>query len=77
MKTTAYFCVLLIAACATSEQKAQWEAEAAIERQAPYCETLGYARGTDQWRSCIGSREQAREASNRMCTLVYGNLICQ
>lgn len=72
-----YLIVLLLAGCASAEQKSQWEAEAAIGRQAPYCETLGYSRGSDQWRNCIAQREQARDASNRMCTWVYGNLICQ
>lgn len=68
---------LLLAGCATAAERAQWQAEAAIDRQAPYCERLGYARNTDPWRRCIAEREQARDASNRMCTWVYGNFICQ
>lgn len=65
------FLALLLAACATPQQKA----EQAIARQAQYCERLGYQARTDGWRRCIEEREKARNASV-ICTQVYGSTIC-
>jgi hypothetical protein len=50
---------IVLTGCAlTPEQRAA----RAIERYAPYCEKLGYERGTDRWRDCIASEESARRA---------------
>ena len=48
----------LLAACATPQERAQ----KVIDQHGPYCEALGFARGSDAWRSCLQS-EQARKES--------------
>lgn len=68
--------VLGLSGCATAEQRGQWEAEAAISRQAPFCERLGYRSGSYAWARCIQDRENVRDSQNRICTMVYGSLIC-
>lgn len=41
--------ILALAACATSEQRA----ERAIARHGPFCERLGHTPDTQTWRDCI------------------------
>jgi hypothetical protein len=48
----------MLIACASPES----QAERAIARFGPYCEKLGYTKGTDPWRDCI-MKEQARITS--------------
>lgn len=45
----------LLAACATPQERAA----RAIERHGPYCEGLGYSRGTESFINCV-RQEQAR-----------------
>jgi len=45
----------LLVACATPQDRAA----RSIERHGPYCEGLGFAKGTDAWRNCI-LKEEAR-----------------
>lgn len=70
------FVLLLVGGCASREELARDRAQRAIARQAPFCEALGYQRGSDGWRQCIFSREQQREAQDRICTVVYGSVVC-
>lgn len=71
-----YLFVLMLAGCASDQEVAKVRAQEAIARQGPYCETLGYQRGSEGWRQCITAREQQRDAQNRTCTVVYGSLVC-
>lgn len=41
--------ILVLTACATPQERAQ----KVVERYGPYCEGLGYTKGTDPWRQCI------------------------
>ena len=50
---------LVLAGCATPQERA----ERAIARHSPYCEKLGFEKGTDGWRNCIMSEEQARNSA--------------
>lgn len=72
MKNGMLVVMLVLAACATPQDKAA----AVIARHAPYCEGLGFTRNTDAWRQCIIDRERAREADARMCYTLYGALVC-
>jgi len=56
MKLLALAGVLVLAGCASQEQRA----EILISTFGPFCEKLGYERNTDAWRGCIAS-----EGSNR------------
>lgn len=51
--------LLLLAGC-YSPQK---HAEGLIRIHGPYCEAMGYKRGTDPWRQCIQQREDADNAA--------------
>ena len=73
-----YLFVLLLAGCVSQEELSRQRAHQMIARHAPFCETLGYARGSDHWRQCIFYQEQQRQATQpRICTQVYGSVICQ
>jgi hypothetical protein len=55
---TAHFAlaVLLLAGCSTPEQRAlarQAEMDQMMVEFGPACTRLGYAAGSDQWRSCV------------------------
>jgi hypothetical protein len=50
-----FLLVALLAACATPQERAA----RAIERHGPYCEGLGYSRGTESFINCV-RQEQAR-----------------
>lgn len=50
-----FILVALLAACATPQERAA----RAIERHGPYCEGLGYSRGTESFINCV-RQEQAR-----------------
>lgn len=52
---SAFLLVALLAACATPQERAA----RAIERHGPYCEGLGYSRGTESFINCV-RQEQAR-----------------
>lgn len=64
-----YLILLLLAACATPEERA----DRAIARHGPYCERLGYERGTKDWRDCIASRDVRR---GMVCNQVGNTTIC-
>ena len=51
------FLVLVLAGCATPEERAQQ----VIAAYGPYCERLGYTPNTDTWRQCIQT-EDMRDA---------------
>lgn len=57
MRTTmALTLALLLGGCATPAERAaqqQREVDEMIVVYGPACERLGYANGSDQWRSCI------------------------
>ncbi len=50
-----FLLVALLAACASPQERAA----RAIERHGPYCEGLGYSRGTESFINCV-RQEQAR-----------------
>lgn len=48
--------VALLAACSTAQERADYKADPANAMARTYgagCEKLGYAKGSEQWRSCI------------------------
>ena len=57
MRTLLYLATaLLLTGCATPAERAaqiQREVDEMIVVYGPGCERLGYANGTDEWRSCI------------------------
>lgn len=55
--------LLLLAGCISPPS-----AEQVIARYSPFCEKLGYAPDTDQWRSCI----QSEVAQRRTAAAMYG-----
>ena len=65
MRTLLYLATaLLLTGCATPAERAaqiQREVDEMIVVYGPGCERLGYANGTDEWRSCI-LRLSARDA---------------
>ncbi len=50
-----FLLVAFLAACASPQERAA----RAIERHGPYCEGLGYSRGTESFINCV-RQEQAR-----------------
>ncbi len=75
--------ILLLAACATPEERAaevKAEVDEMIRVYGPGCERLGYASNTDPWRECI-LRLSARDAyrtrpSTTTCTGYQGFYNC-
>ena len=57
MKRFCILAVLVIAGCATPEQRAQQ----VIAAYGPYCEKLGYTPNSDPWRQCLQT-EDMRDA---------------
>jgi hypothetical protein len=53
------FCLLAVVALVAGCASPQDRAATVVSRFGPYCEGLGYTKGTDPWRSCLTS-EQAR-----------------
>ena len=46
----------LLAACSTAEERAAYRVDPASAMEPQYgagCEKVGYAKGSDQWRTCI------------------------
>lgn len=46
----------LLAACSSAEQRAAYDADPATAMATQYgpgCEKVGYAKGSEQWRTCI------------------------
>jgi len=60
-------CLLALSACSTPQERAaqaQTEIEQMMVVYGPACSRLGYANGSDQWRSCILSLNARNELQN-------------
>lgn len=54
-----YVVLLLLAGCYSPQKHAE-----GLQRiHGPYCESMGFKRGTDPWRSCIQQREDRNNAA--------------
>lgn len=62
------FFLLLLAGCATPQERAQ----RVVARHAPVCEALGFQRGSDQWRQCVLTRISQEQADDAALLQLYG-----
>jgi hypothetical protein len=56
LRTAGIFALVLLAGCATPEQRAmahQAQMDRTMQEFGPACSRLGYQSGTDQWRNCV------------------------
>lgn len=68
-----YLLLILLAGCATPQEKA----DRIIARHSPYCESLGFTKGSDRWGQCIMAEENSRRARRGTVCYASGNtLVC-
>jgi hypothetical protein len=71
MKRTAFVVMVLLAGCATPQEKAAQEAQAQAAQQEAYrqqvfgqCRSYGIAEGTEEFRRCLMQVDMAYRAQN-------------
>ena len=68
-----YLVVLLLAGCALTPEE---RADRAMQKYAPYCERLGYERGTAVFAGCVENQELAARRRGTVCNTFGNTTVC-
>lgn len=65
--------VILLAGCSTPEQRAERD----LQKYGPYCQRLGYERGSAGFASCVENQAMMRsQRRGGVCNQVGNTMIC-